>query len=127
MRVILHKITESESNLNSIPIAEPAAAYQSFNKSVQQNKIIFENKNESLHSNANNKEQNNLYNSSLIQSEFLVGSGRKDYDSTAERELERAKFEMQNLNIQLISLQSANAELNAKIKNASEQPKTSNI
>lgn len=133
MRVALRKLAESEK-------AEPAAAYQTFGNSVvNQNQNVNEinyidnknknNKNESLYSNVNTSNVNNFNsefeNSNFNPSEFLVSSGRKDNAALGDNEVERVKAEMNNLNMQLKSLQSANAELNAKIKNASEQPKTS--
>jgi len=140
MRVVLHKILlETESNSIVMPTraSNLQEAFLSLtSSSVDQNSNAnFNNKQyESRYSNANTHPDNNVStdnNSSNIgvQSEFLVGKERRGVDqlSSAENEVERVKTEMHNLSFQLKSLQSANAELNAKIKIASEQqPKTSN-
>lgn len=134
MRVVLRKIMESESNSNAVQgeysSAEPPAAYQTFG-SASKNPSSAAYINES----SNNKfESLNCDNTNLIsnydkanlgQSEFLVGSGRKDNASRADYEVESANAEMQKLRLRLKSLMSENAELNEKIK--AEQRRTRNF
>ncbi len=140
MRVVLHKILlETESNSIVMPTRasnlQEAFLSQTSSSVDQNSNANFNNKqNESRYSIANTHPDNNVCtdnNSSNIgvQSEFLVGKERRGVDqpSSAENEVERVKTEMYNLSLQLKSLQSVNAELNAKIKIANEQqPKTSN-
>lgn len=109
LRVALHKIYDTQSNL--IPTTEgakykdqPAAAYQNVSNTIVNSSV---------------------YDNSFDQSDLLVASGKKENLFANENDTEKVKAEMINLNYQLKILQSNNVELNAKIKAATEQPKTS--
>lgn len=115
MRVAQHKITETENTVNAMlnticNVEQPAAAYQNMNNPiVNKNDYSYYNNNNSTH------EQNDL----------LVGSGRKVDEFKRDNEAGRAfEAEVDKLNLELESLQNLKAQLNTKINDASDQPKT---
>jgi len=114
MRVALYKITETENIVNAMlntigNVEHPSAAYQNMNNPIV-NKIDY-----NYYNNNSTDEQNVL----------LVGSGRKVDEFKRDNEAGGAfEAEVHKLNLELKSLQNLNAQMNTKINDASDQPKT---
>ena len=139
VRVILRKIiVENESDLNAghsgVSNRENAAAYQTLTNTGRYLSFAEnDNNDKSLNTKFDGVDNNGINIASNYeypnsdQNELLVASGKRDNPYAAVYEEERLKSEIQSLSVQLKQLEKEKAEINRKIKEVNEQPRTSKL